>query len=154
MGPRYGRIIAVPVESSALRDLDRVGSACGFDVSGFNAFASPGYLPGLLRAWPYRMLAEPAEVLSFDFLTDPLEPGRVSVEFAAERSGRCDGIAFWFELGLDGSGKRVLTNEPANRRGHWEQAFGCLPSPVTVRAGHPVRFTLVHSDDEICFDPA
>jgi protein arginine N-methyltransferase 1 len=151
--PRYARVLAVPVDSPTLSRFDSVGSACGFDVSGFNAFASRRYFPVLLGAWPHRMLSEPTEVLSFDFLSDPLEPGETAVEFTVERSGTCHGIAFWFELGLDDRNKRVLSNEPANRHGHWDQAFQCLTTPVPVDPGRSLRLRLTHTDDVIHFDP-
>ena len=152
--PRYARVMAMPVESPVLGQFDKVGRACGFDVSRFNELASHRYFPVRLGAWPYRALAEPSQVLSFDFLTDPLEPGAIPTELAIEHAGTCDGIAFWFELGLDEGNKRILSNEPANRHGHWDQAFQCLRTPLPVDPEDTLRFVLSHSDDVIYFDPA
>jgi len=149
--PKGARVLAAPVDSAYLWQLNRVGYACGFDVSHFNEFASRRYFPILLHAWPYRLLTTPVEVLSFDFAKDPLAPGNKVVEVPIEESGTCHGIAFWFELFLDD--KRVLTNEPNNRTGHWDQAFQCLPKPLAVRAGTTVQLSVAHFDYLIYFTP-
>lgn len=149
--PRQARLVAVPVESTSIWQLNRVDFASGFDVSHFNEFASARYFQVRLRCWSHRMLSAPRTVLSFDFLHDPLEPGHRTVDIPIRRSGTCHGIAFWFELDLDG--KRTLSNEPTNRTSHWHQAFQCLPEPLLVAAGKRVRVRVDHTDDLVYFTP-
>jgi type II protein arginine methyltransferase len=150
--PGSARLMAVPIDSAAMWQLNQVDYACGFDVSHFNEFATAGYFQVRLGAWPHRTLAAPQEVLSVDFLNDPLRSGEFVAEIAVERTGTCHGIAFWFELMLDE--KRVLSNEPGNATSHWHQAFQCFPQPLTATAGSALRLRVAHSDNLIHFTPA
>jgi predicted O-methyltransferase YrrM len=147
--PQRARVMAALVESSSLWHLERVEYACGFDVSHFNEFASRRYTPITLQAWPFRFVSPAMEVMSVDFLRDPLTPVHKTVEIPVTTSGTAHGIAFWFELDLDG--KRILTNEPNTRTGHWDQAFQCFETPIAVAAGTDVRMSLSQTDYLIHF---
>jgi len=152
MIPHGARLIAAPLNSASIAQMNHVEYACGFDVSHFNEFASSRYFKVRLRAWKYQMLAAPQVVLALDFVHDSLRPGEILVEFDVLHSGPCHGVAFWFELALDH--KRVLSNEPSNETTHWHQAFQGFREPLDLVAGTTLRLRLKHSDDLIHFAPS
>lgn len=158
--PQAARLMAVPIESTSIWQLNQVDQACGFDVTHFNEFATSRYFQVRLNAWPYRPLATPRELIAFDFLNDSLLPGEHSVELPVDTSGTCHGIAFWFEMSLDK--ERVLSNGPGDRLSragdtqpvgeagrHWLQAFHSFAEPVGVVASDSLRLKVVHSDDAL-----
>lgn len=149
--PHTARVVAAPVNSVSIAQLNQVDYSCGFDVSYFNELASHRYFPVRLRTWPHQFLARPDTVLSLDFVHDELNPGERVLNFAIGHDGLAHGMAFWFELALDG--KRVLSNEPGNRDCHWHQAFQVFPEPVEVRAGSRMRVLLTHTDGLVHFTP-
>lgn len=149
--PHTARLMAAPVNSMSIAQLNQVDYACGFDVSYFNEFASCRYFPVRLRTWPHQFLAQPSAVISFDFVRDRLDPGERVVDFSIRHDGLAHGMAFWFELALDG--KRVISNEPGNRDCHWHQAFQIFPEPVELRAGDRMRLLLTHTDSLVHFTP-
>ncbi len=149
--PHTARVMAAPVNSVSIAALNQVDYACGFDVSYFNELASRRYFPVRVRTWPHQFLAQPAAVLSFDFIRDRLDPGEHIVNFDIGHDGPAHGMVFWFELALDG--KRVISNEPGNRDCHWHQAFQAFPAPVELRAGNRMRMLLTHTDSLVHFTP-
>lgn len=149
--PQTARVMAAPIESADIWQLNRVDDACGFDVSHFNEFATSRYFQVRLSYWPYRQLAEPREVLSFDFLEDSLEPGEAMVTVPITHGGLCHGIAFWFELDLDH--RNVVSNEPDGPLSHWLQAFQCFGEPIELAADSTLRLKVTHDDDIVYFEP-
>lgn len=149
--PHTARVMAAPVNSVSIAQLNQVDYACGFDVSYFNEFASRRYFPVRLRTWPHQFLAPPEAVLSLDFVHDRLDPGEQVVDFTIAHDGPAHGMVFWFELALDG--KRVISNEPGNRDCHWHQAFQPFVAPVELTAGNRMRLLLTHTDSLVHFTP-
>jgi len=149
--PQTARVMAAPIESVEIWQLNQVDDACGFDVSHFNELATSRYFQVRLAYWPYRSLAEPREVLAFDFLNDSLEPGEEVAAIPIETGGTCHGIAFWFELGLDEV--RVVSNEPDGPLSHWLQAFQCFIEPVELAANSMLRLKVLHNDEIVYFEP-
>jgi hypothetical protein len=149
--PHTARVMAAPVSSVSLAQLNQADYARGFDVSYFNEFASGRYFPVRLRAWPHQFLARQAAVLSFDFVRDRLDPGERIVDFAIGHDGLAHDMVFWFELALDH--KRVLSNEPGNRDCHWHQAFQAFPAPVELKAEVRMRLLLTHAVSLVHFKP-
>lgn len=145
--PQAARLMAVPIESTAIWELNQVDVACGFDVRHFNEFATSQYFQVRLSAWPYRPLAAPREILAFDFMNDSLLPDERTVELPLDVAGTCHGVAFWFELSLDK--ERALSNGPGENGQHWLQAFQCFTEPVEVAAGVHLGLKIVHSDDAL-----
>jgi Ribosomal protein L11 methyltransferase (PrmA) len=148
--PAAARIIAVPVHSESLHQLNHVTTACGYDVSLFNAFANPAPLPVWLDRHDHDFLAAPATAVSFDFQHDDLLPGERSVDLLVTASGVCHGVAFWFELDLDST--HSLSNSPGPPSTHWPQAFCCFTSPVKLTAGDRKRLTGRWTDSTIFFE--
>jgi predicted nicotinamide N-methyase len=145
--PQAARLIAVPIESPAIWQLNQVGTACGFDVAHFNEFATSRYFQVRMSAWAHRLLAKPQEVLSFDFMNDSLLPSERTVELPIDMGGTCHGVAFWFEMSLDK--ECVLSNGPGENARHWLQAFQSFAEPSVVAAGDRLRLNVVHSDEAL-----
>ncbi|MFC4564855.1 methyltransferase domain-containing protein [Nocardiopsis mangrovi] len=149
MVPCSARLVATLVDSPAVSGLNHVERACGYDVSLFNAFRTPGYFPVWLARHPHRRLTGEHVVAGFDFRRDDLLPGeRVSV-LPVAAPGTCHGVAFWFELDL--TDDVSLTNAPGRTGGHWPQAFFGLPRPAPLAAGEHVRLTAAWTDDDVRF---
>jgi predicted RNA methylase len=149
--PQAARVMAAPIDSLPIWQLNKVDNACGFDVSHFNEFATSRYFQVRLPYWTHRKLAAPSPVLSFDFLNDPLEAGERTVRIPIGHDGTCHGIAFWFELDL--GNKQVLSNHPDGQHTHWLQAFQCFTEPVPVKAGSALPLKVTHTDEVVYFEP-
>ncbi len=145
--PQAARLIAVPIESMPIWQLNQVDTACGFDVAHFNEFATSRYFQVRLSAWTHRLLAKPREILAFDFMNDSLLPSKRAVELPVDIGGTCHGVAFWFEMSLDK--ECVLSNGPGENARHWLQAFQCFAEPSVVAAGDRLRLNVVHSDEAL-----
>jgi precorrin-6B methylase 2 len=140
--PARATLRAQLIESVELHKLNHVRLVAGFDVSEFNGLASLEYFPMRLGQVAYRPLGEPVEVFAFDFARDELVSQEKTVRCVPGSDGRCHAVAFWFDLELVPG--IVLSNDPLNRRSHWEQAVQCLERPVRVRCGEPVELRVWH----------
>jgi type II protein arginine methyltransferase len=138
--PESARMVGALVGGEAIERLNRVRTVAGFDVSLFNAVATPGHFPIRLATWPHRVLSEPMELASFDLANDPLTDGHTCPEIPVTASGEAHALVVWFEMTL---GKGVtLSNSLDHPTSHWMQACVPLPAPIPVRAGRPVRLRL------------
>jgi protein arginine N-methyltransferase 1 len=119
------------VEAPALAKLNRVGIACGFDVSPLNAYSTRSYFPVRERLYDYTPLSEPFLMREYSYLE---ERPPVPCPATAYRSGIADGVLSWFEARF---GDETVTNSPGTH-GHWHQAYHPFAGVVEVTAKHDV----------------
>ncbi|WP_329158204.1 50S ribosomal protein L11 methyltransferase [Streptomyces anulatus] len=147
MLPRRARVLGQLLQSENAVNLNRVGSASGFDVSRLNSFATPGHFPVRLHTWPHRTLSEPEELVSFDFAADPLGPDERKLAVPVRESGTVHGLVAWFEMDLGGG--VTLRNSPENVGSHWMQALVPLAEPIEARAGSTLMLNLAWSETSL-----
>lgn len=135
MIPGLVQQFAILVEAPALAKLNRVGTACGFDVSPLNIYSTRNYFPVRERLYDYTPLSEPFLMREYSYLED-----RPSHACPAQpyRSGVADGVLSWFEARF---GDETVTNSPGTH-GHWHQAYHPFGSPVEVTAKEDVRLSI------------
>lgn len=115
------------VEAPALAKLNRVNSACGFDVTALNAYSTRTYFPVRERLYDYTPLSEPFLMHEYSYLEErPIAPS-VAIAY---RSGVADGVMSWFEAQF---GNETVTNSPGTH-GHWHQAFHPFDERIEVQA--------------------
>jgi type II protein arginine methyltransferase len=115
------------VEAPALAKLNRVETACGFDISALNAYSTSTYFPVRERLHEYTPLSEAFLMREYSYLEErPIAPN-IAI---ASRSGTADGVLSWFEAQF---GNETLTNGPGTH-GHWHQAFHPFDQPIRVQA--------------------
>lgn len=131
--PARGALFGQLVDSDAIRRLNHVEEACGFDVSAINSLATPGHFPVRLATWPHRMLSDPAELLELDFREEVAVDHLCRVTVPVTDPGTAHGVVAWFRLELDTG--ISLCNAPDNSGSHWMQAFLPLPEPLEVAPG-------------------
>ncbi|MFI9200066.1 50S ribosomal protein L11 methyltransferase [Streptomyces sp. NPDC053048] len=144
MMPVSARIHGRLIRSDVIANLNRVGSAAGFDVSLMNAAATRGHFPVRLNTWPHEVLSEPQELVSFDLASGPLGPGSRRLSVPATADGEAQALVAWFEMDL-GAGI-TLHNSPQNTTSHWMQALIPFEKPVPVTAGGRFEFELRWTD--------
>ena len=130
--PHEVRQFGTLVESPSLDGLNRVGSACGFDLSRLNEFSTPGYFPAGADLHRHRALTIPTEVRRHRYLDRP--PHRPVIT-RATAGGTIHGLLSWFAADF---GADVVTNRPSTRpssRCHWHQAFHPLTEPLAASHG-------------------
>lgn len=149
--PRAARLVGALVESEDVHQLNHVDTACGFDVRELNRLSTSEYFPVRLGAWRHRFLTEPFEVVSFDFVGGELGSWGRSIEVTVERSGRCHGVACWFEMQLSHSER--LTTDPRTGPSHWLQAMFTFPRPLDVVAGESLALGAHHDDYGMSLTP-
>ncbi|MET0578905.1 MAG: methyltransferase domain-containing protein, partial [Ilumatobacteraceae bacterium] len=133
--PRAVRQFATLVESERLAGLNRVTSACGFDLGALNRFATPTYVPVRAELHGHRLLSAPRPVRTYDYVR-PVP--RTSAAVRAARGGTVHGVLTWFSADF---GAAAVTNAPASGS-HWHQAFHPLPRDVAVDTGDLVTIRI------------
>ncbi len=135
MIPGLVQQFGILVEAPALAKLNRVGTACGFDVSPLNMYSTRSYFPVRERLYDYTPLSESFLMREYSYLED-----RPSDACPAQpyRSGVADGVLSWFEARF---GDETITNSPGTH-GHWHQAYHPFASPVEVTAKEDVRLSI------------
>lgn len=122
--------------------------AAGFDLSGFNLFASSKF--GLhLDRMPHDVLSDDFEIFSFDLRQTHFPAERKEIVITARRDGRCAGVAQWLRLDLDA--ETTYENRPAANTGAngWMHVVYRFPEPVEFRAGQEVRLIASHTRTEM-----
>ncbi|MEU6386593.1 50S ribosomal protein L11 methyltransferase [Streptomyces bauhiniae] len=144
MLPSAARLYGQLVSSEAALKLNQVTTADGFDVSLMNTLATRSHFPVRLATWPHRFVSEAAQLLEFDLVRDPLEPGERLVSIPATADGEAHALVVWFELDMgDGT---TLCNSVENAQSHWMQGWIPLEKPELVKAGETVSFRFRWSD--------
>lgn len=115
----------VVIESLAIRGLNEVTAAFGFDVSALNRFATSTYFPVRARLYPFCQLSAPTVLRTYDYLSSD---DNLSSLVRITRPGIAHGLLSWFRLDL---GATSLSN-PFDLDSHWHQAFHPFPVPIRV----------------------
>jgi type I protein arginine methyltransferase len=135
MIPGLVQQFGILVEAPALAKLNRVGTACGFDISPLNIYSTRSYFPVRERLYDYTPLSEPFLMREYSYLEDRPSAPCPAMPY---RSGVADGVLSWFEASF---GDETITNSPGTH-GHWHQAYHPLTSPVEVTAKEDVRLSI------------
>ena len=135
MIPGLVQQFGILVEAPALAKLNRVGTACGFDISPLNEYSTRSYFPVRERLYDYTPLSEPFLIREYSYLEDRPSAPSPAMPY---RSGVADGVLSWFEASF---GDETITNSPGTH-GHWHQAYHPLTSPVEVTAKEDVRLSI------------
>lgn len=124
---QYGMLVEAPT----LMKLNRVHSACGFDISALNAYSTRTYFPVREKLYEYTPLSEAFLMHEYSYTSEhPTAPCTA----LAYRSGTADGILSWFEAEF---GDETVTNSPGTH-GHWHQAFHPFTRRVDISAKEEV----------------
>ena len=135
--PRAVRQYCVPIESEDITGLNRVSTACGFDLSALNAFSTVNFLSVESRLYDLRHMAEEMLIRTYSYRS-VLPP--VPCVFEIENDGQLHGFLSWFKADF---GYGVVTNKPG-MRSHWKQAFHPLRDVTKVKRGD--RLTVLFDD--------
>jgi type I protein arginine methyltransferase len=135
MVPGLVQQFGILVEAPALAKLNRVGIACGFDISPLNVYSTRSYFPVRERLYDYTPLSEPFLIREYSYLEDRSSAPCPATPY---RSGVADGVLSWFEARF---GDETVTNSPGTH-GHWHQAYHPFASTVEVTAKEPVLLSM------------
>lgn len=128
---QFGKLVEAP----ALRKLNEVDSACGFDLSELNFHSTQTYFPVRARMQEYTPLSAPFRLRDYRYIACPdVSPVRVP----AHRTGVVDGIISWFEAQF---GNKIVTNGPGTN-GHWHQAFHPCAARTAVRVNASLQLAV------------
>lgn len=107
-----------------------------------------GYAALRLHTVPHARLSAAAPAMRFDFAALPDEVGGIARRtLRATRAGRCNAVAWWFDLDLDGAGT-VLSAAPGSGVRTWKQNVCYLPAALDLRPGHEVDVVVWNHDDD------
>ncbi len=154
--PSGGRVIGQLLQIDELSTVNPVRSIEGFDLSAFDQFRIPSeYISEDLNKFKHQFLSPEFHLLTYDFskLPDPIKADTFTAKdfkIKANKSGRIDGIAFWFELLLDD--EITLSSSPKRLDNHWGQAIFFFEESLTVAAGSTISFQLRYNDSNIWFE--
>ncbi|MGH6873930.1 MAG: 50S ribosomal protein L11 methyltransferase [Aestuariivirgaceae bacterium] len=135
MIPGLVQQFGILVEAPALAKLNRVGMACGFDLSPLNAYSTRNYFPVRERLYDYTLLSEPFLMREYSYLE---ERASAPCPATAYRSGVADGVLSWFEARF---GDETVTNSPGTH-GHWHQAYHPFAGAIEVTAKEGVLLSI------------
>lgn len=150
--PRASTVYGMLVETPELARINPVHTVEGFDLSAFDVFRSPGYQPIDLAADAHTPLSEPFTALEFDFTRTMPQEGSASLTVSASADGVAHGVAFWFDLFMDG--EVVYHSASRARTNHWKQAISFFSRPLTVAAGDRIALVARYDTNQIGFELA
>lgn len=147
--PQGVRVYFQLLEGSALVDKALVGEVSGFDLRPFNEFRSTAY-EAQLQLWQgWRGLTEVAEVMSFDFGLDRLDPQQRQVTLQVSKSGEFQAQTYWFQLDF---GKALFIDSgPYAEDSHWKQMVQIESVARSLEAGQTVELDVAHNRRELMF---
>lgn len=150
--PQGAHVYGTLLQCDQLARINPVRNVAGFDMSPMDRVRSPGYAQIDLAADPHQRLSEDFDAFTFDFRTDLPEVARHTLEVMATAPGTCHGIAFWFDLDMDGH--VVYRSSSRARTNHWKQAMHFFPQPLQVRPGQKLKLVAGYDATRIFFDLA
>lgn len=141
--PRRFALEGALLESDDVFGLNRTDGVEGFQLAGFNEFATQSYFPVRLNTWRHRLMSAPSRLLALDLASYTFAPIRETLELTTTETGYVHGVVFWFDVELV-PGVR-LSNTPCTGTSHWMQAFACFDWPIAVAKGDEVVIQLAFS---------
>ncbi|HYD32320.1 MAG TPA: tetratricopeptide repeat protein [Azospirillaceae bacterium] len=147
--PAASTVYGMLVQADELARLNPVREICGFDMSTFDIFRSPGYIQIDLGADEHVRLSEDFAALEFDFTRAMAERDSRILEIKATAEGLCHGVAFWFDLHMDE--EVVYASASRKRANHWKQAMHFFDEPIPVKAGDTIKVHACYDNNRIFF---
>lgn len=146
-----GSIVFALFGGEAIKKYARVDEVLGFDLSRFNAIASPKRL--IYRDdLDIELFSDTAEAFAFDFAHgDYFPPDSRTLRVPVRVAGRCHGIVQWIRLTLDGAiayENHPSTETPASS---WQKCLYRFPVPVDVQPGQTAIIRAAHNRTAVWF---
>ena len=126
------------VQSEEIANLNRAGSACGFDLRALNDFSTLNYFPVRSELFNHDFLSSELQYRNFHYLNCP-EPEIHKLNVL--QSGTVHGVLSWFTADFGGAS----VSNAALTGSHWHQAFHPLCEDMHVQEGDVVSMLI---DDE------
>lgn len=136
------------VGGDALEFQASTSSVEGFDLSGFNVFATCKFALHLDR-FPHDVLSDDFDILSFDLMRAATPPERRQLVVTARRAGRCIGVAQWIQLDLDDEISYENRPTPEAGANGWMHIVYRFPEPMNLKEGDQVRLIANHTATEL-----
>lgn len=149
--PAAGSVVFALFGGEAVRKNIMVDEVLGFDLSAFNAIASPKRYINR-HDLDAGLLTDTAEAFEFDFTQrDYFPPESRTVRVPIAAAGRCYGVAQWIRLRLDD--KVTFENHPSMKTPatSWQTCFYRFPKPVDVRPGQTAIVRAAHNRTAVWF---
>jgi len=152
----YACLVEVARRPHALRRAlsgDEVEKAAngGFDLTGFNTFASETYEQLNLNSLEHKRLTAPFKVFDFDLRGgQELERERIA-SLTVTQGGQCHGVCFWFDLHLDEESHFSTAPEEDTC---WNQALFFFPgNGQELSQGAQIEMKVGHEANRVYFEP-
>jgi hypothetical protein len=136
------------IQSEQIFNNNHVEHVDDIDLSTFNRYATPGYFPVRLKAWPFTYLSGRKSALRFDLERGDIAAREEIHQITATQAGIAHGIAFWFRAQL--APGIELSNDPKQVT-HWAQAIHCLERPQQVQRGERMELRIATDLSKIDF---
>lgn len=146
--PRAATVFGMLVETPALVPPPSA-TVEGFDLSALEVFRAHETLSADLAAEPHTPLSESFEALSFDFTRTLPDEAERRLSVTATAGGTCHGVAFWFDLDMDGTA--VYHAGPGSTPGRRKQAVALFAAPLTVQPGDTITLMAHYDSNRISF---
>ena len=142
------------VDSTALWEMNTVGTICGFSMQDVNRYRTRTYFPVRAAFYRPRFLSSQAVIRQLRYDGGREARGfRASEEIAPDAGRKAAPAVFEMEATADGPCHGVLScfdaqfgryavSNGLNTRNHWHQAFHPLPEPHPVSEGERLRFEM------------
>ncbi len=151
--PKSAEVKGKLIHAEKLASVNPVKNISGLDLSAFDQFrVAEEYITQNLSEITHEFCSDEFDMLSVNFNEpwEPFAPGQYKwfdIKVKVTSNNPIHGIAFWYTLHLDD--KIKLSSEPGRPDNHWGQAISFFDSPLTVREGNTMKFTLCYNDIKI-----
>ena len=126
--PTWINQFCVPIESHAIKGLNHVQNACGFDLSPINDYSTFNYFPLHAGLFPHRHMSEHVLIRNYTYSSISMPVPHV---IDIESDGAVHGLLSWFKADF---GAGIVSNK-SGVSSHWHQAFHPLAEELAVRRG-------------------
>ena len=137
------------IECPQLRRVHPVNEIAGFDLSDFDIFRPPGYLQIDLNTIQHRILSDVSEVCRLDFTKDNSVQTHQTITINPKADGKCQAIAFWFDLYLDRHTR--ISTRVGSHNNHWKQGLQFFNSDCNINPTEPVYLEVQQTQTGIAF---
>ena len=92
--PMGATVSGMLVSCPEMRNVNPMGSICGFDLGAFDVFRREGYKQIDLQTLDHQALSQPVSLCRLNFQTGVLRENRKIVPFPIEKTGTCHALVF------------------------------------------------------------
>lgn len=142
--PAAATVRAQLVESPALRDTLTVGRVSGFDLSGFNEFASRTLPTSNLPPFDFRPVSDPVTLFEVDFRVRRHAPAERRVAVTAAAGGAVDAVLVWFTLRLGDAIEYDNAPGAGAASSHWGQMVQLVAPARATAPGEALTLLARH----------